>query len=503
MVDFTDGPAQAGFFSPERFEANIFDCEVEGTIPSNIDGAFVRVGGSWFYPGKNGDTNPFSPEGYISSFRIKNGIVDYKGRWVKTPRFLNNLAHRRQLYGKYRNPYTNEEGFQNLDQPYLGTVQNTAPIAHGGKMFALKEDAHPYEIDPNTLETLGPWDFDGQYKSQTFTAHPKIDPISGDMVTFGYEASGSLTNDIWVYTISPQGKVVHEVRFQAPYLSAIHDFAITQKHIIIPVFGWVSDLERLQTGKDHWVNDTNAPTYWAIIPRDGDANDIRWFKGAPQNIVHTLNAHTEGNKVILEAPIANGCPFPWIENLDGSPWSPQTAAFTMRRLTFYLDSRGEDYQEEIYFNGPFTDLARVDDRYISLPSRYMYSAISDSTKPFNSERAGTVSGNVMNSYFRLDSHTNEVKTFFAGETHSLQEVSFIPASKNAAEGEGYLVGTASNYADMRTELVIVDAQYMEEIARVYLPFRSTAQVHGRWFNGDELPFAEAPIPPYTGRTQTD
>lgn len=142
MVDFTDGPAPAGFFSPERFEGNVYDCEVEGTIPDAIDGLFVRVGGSWFYPGRNGDTNPFSPEGYVSSFRIKNGIVDYTGRYVRTPRFLNNLAERRQLYGKYRNPYTNEEAFQNLDKPYQGTVMNTAPIAHGGKLFALKEDAH-------------------------------------------------------------------------------------------------------------------------------------------------------------------------------------------------------------------------------------------------------------------------------------------------------------------------------------------------------------------------
>ena len=37
MVDFTDGPANAGFFSPERFEADVYDCEVEGKIPLDID----------------------------------------------------------------------------------------------------------------------------------------------------------------------------------------------------------------------------------------------------------------------------------------------------------------------------------------------------------------------------------------------------------------------------------------------------------------------------------
>jgi carotenoid cleavage dioxygenase len=135
----------------------VYDCEVEGTIPKDINGAFVRVGGSWFYPGKNGDTNPFLADGYISSFRFRNGIVDYKGRFVKTKRFLDNLKERRNVYGYYRNPTTNEPAYQNLDKPYLGTVSNTAPVAHAGKLFAVKEDAQPCEIDPNTLETLGAW----------------------------------------------------------------------------------------------------------------------------------------------------------------------------------------------------------------------------------------------------------------------------------------------------------------------------------------------------------
>jgi carotenoid cleavage dioxygenase len=84
-----------------------------------------------------------------------------------------------------------------------------------------------------------------------------------------------------------------------------------------------------------------------------------------------------------------------------------------------------------------------------------------------------------------------MSTYFAGGTHGLQEVCFVPRPKSTAEGEGYIMGIASNYAEMRSELIIADAQNLEagDIARVILPFRSTAQVHGRWVNADELPFA--------------
>ena len=96
-----------------------------------------------------------------------------------------------------------------------------------------------------------------------------------------------------------------------------------------------------------------------------------------------------------------------------------------------------------------------------------------------------------NCYGRFDLATGKMNAYFAGETHSLQEVCFVPRAKSTAEGDGYILGVASNYAEMRSELIIADAQNLEagDIARVILPFLSTAQVHGRWVGADELPFA--------------
>ncbi|MGH9687210.1 MAG: carotenoid oxygenase family protein [Candidatus Acidiferrales bacterium] len=100
-------------------------------------------------------------------------------------------------------------------------------------------------------------------------------------------------------------------------------------------------------------------------------------------------------------------------------------------------------------------------------------------------------GRVNNCYGRFDLATGKMNSYFAGSTHSLQEVCFVPRPKSTAEGDGYIMGMASNFAEMRSELIIADAQNLEagDIARIILPFRSTAQVHGRWFNADQLPFA--------------
>lgn len=487
MADFSNQPTMKGFFAPTRFESDVYDCEVLGKVPTDLNGAFVRLGGDWLYPPKHNDDSPFNVDGYISMFRFKNGIVDYKGRWVKTPRFRADLGAHRQLFGQYRNPFTDDPSVAKLDR----TVANTTPLAFAGKLFALKEDALPYEIDPRTLETIGPWNFHGKYKSLTFTAHPKIDPATGEMICYGYEATGLETNDVFLYTIDKTGHVKRELRFKAPYVSMVHDIAITPKHVLIPVFGYVTSMERLKEGKVHWGWDSKAPAYVGVIPRDGEARDIRWFHAPARATVHTLNARTEGSKVILEAPTYDSNPFPFFPSVDGSPWDPQKGRAYIRRYTFDLNSKDDSASEETLFSMSVSDLGRIDDRYTSLPYRYAYTQFNDRSRPFDENRAGNLALRVNNSYGRFDLATGKMNPYFAGDTHSLQEVCFVPRRKDSAEGDGYLIGVASNFAEMRSELVIADAQRLEEgdVARVILPFRATLQVHGRWVNEDELPFA--------------
>src|SRR5687767_12254987 len=98
MTGYTRDPTQVGFFAPMRFEADITDCEAIGKIPSDLNGAFVRVGGEWLYPPKFPDDAALNMDGYVSSFRFRNGGVSFKGRWVKTHRYQQVVAAERQLY---------------------------------------------------------------------------------------------------------------------------------------------------------------------------------------------------------------------------------------------------------------------------------------------------------------------------------------------------------------------------------------------------------------------
>lgn len=489
MADFSGQPMTRGFGSPQRFDADIFDCEVEGTLPADLVGAFVRLGGEWYYPPKFQDDAPLNSDGYISMFRFHGGRVSYKGRFVRTERFENNLKAGRQLYGYYRNATTDDPSVRDITHPARRTVSNTTPLAFAGKLFTLKEDGLPYRIDPVTLETLGTWDFGGRFASQTHTAHPKLDPVSGELITYGYEATGPASRDVFVYTLDPKGEVTREVRFEQPYVSMIHDIALTREHIVFPFGGYVTSPEILEAGKIHWWWDKTKPTLIGVLPRSGEGRDIRWFQGPSRCMMHTINARTEGDRVILEAPFWDGNFFPFFPNIDGSAWERDKAKAYIRRYVLDLNSKDDRWREEALFETPVVDLARIDPRFLTLDQRYAFTGYTDAAAPFDAPNAPGIGGRIINSYGRFDLKTGRLDSYFAGPVHSLQECCFVPRPGSTTEGDGYLIGVASNHAEMRSELIIADAQRLGEgdIARVILPFRAGPQVHGAWVQDGELP----------------
>ncbi|MDQ1058068.1 carotenoid cleavage dioxygenase-like enzyme [Arthrobacter globiformis] len=213
------------FDAPSRIEADIVGLEcIQGEIPAHLDGTFYKVVCDRQFPSFiKGDIDLFNGDGMALSFRFHNGRVDYKSRYIKTPRFNAERDAGRALFGGYRNPYTDDAAVEGM----VRGIANTNVFFHGGKLYAAKEDSPPLILDPDTLETVGDYDFEGSLTSKTATAHPKVDPKTGEMVFFGYAAKGETSRDIAYYEADASGRIIHETWFKAPYSSMVHDFAVT------------------------------------------------------------------------------------------------------------------------------------------------------------------------------------------------------------------------------------------------------------------------------------
>ena len=481
-TSFSKNPAFSGFNAPFRAEIDVFDLELDGQLPKDLDGAFYRVQPDFLYPPTYANDVPFNGDGHVSMFRIKDGNVDFKCRFARTQRYKAQLKARRALYGIYRNRATDDASVRKLS----GGTANTNIIFHHGKLFALKEDSPPVAMDANTLETLDDYyTFNGKLKSQTYTAHPKIDPVSGELVGFGYEAKGTATDDIAVYSVDKTGKVNWECWVKAPYPGMLHDFGITQTHICFLAIPLLVDVEQMKQGGLHFSWDDAVPTWFGVMRRGGDGKDLRWFKGPTRMATHCMNAFSDGDRVYADMDMAESNQFPFFPNRQG-PWDPMRANGRLTRLSVDLSKKSETYDMEVLYP-EIGVLPRTDERYWSLPYKTGFMPVTDFSLPIDHARMGNT-GLVLNTWTRFDHGAKKSVSWHVDAVSSLQEPQFVPRRPGAPEGDGYLIGLVNRHADMRTELLVLDANHLADgpIATVRLPFKLRNGIHGTWVPGELL-----------------
>jgi carotenoid cleavage dioxygenase len=453
-----------------RIEADVRDCQITGKIPTDLSGAFYRVGPDpqYLLVPRN---IPFDGEGHVCMFRIKDGRVDYRSRMVRTERYVAQDQARRILFPMYRNPSLDDSSVNGLSR----STANTHIINHKSYLLALKEDSPPAAMDLLTLETVNPvYTFDGQLPSKTFTAHPKLDSRTGDMIAFGYEADGFGSRTVSMFEFTQQGKLVWNAKIEVPYVGMLHDFAVTQKYIVFYVIPLALDQKQMDNGGPHWSWDGTLPTYFGFVRRSGDGKDVRWIKGPTRSATHVMGAFDDKEKLVVDVEMSRSNPFPFMPMRDGSSWDPVAGSSHITRLSVDL-ARGTPSAYGIEQMYPHVGaLPRQDDRYNTEHYRYGFLGCPDP----NAE-PGTAGA----CYTRFD-HQNRTYTLYnAGTETSLNECCFAPRSANAPEGSGYLMGVANrNNEGERADLVILDAEHLADgpVAVVHLPMRIPIQVHGWW-----------------------
>ncbi len=488
MAHFPDSPAFTGFNAPSRIECDIPNLAHEGVIPPELDGAFFRVQPDPQFPPRLGDDISFNGDGMITRFHIHDGQCDIRQRWAKTDKWkLENKAGK-GLFGAYRNPLGDDDSVKG---EIRGTA-NTNAFIYAGKLWAMKEDSPALTMDPATMETFGFEKFGGKMTGQTFTAHPKIDPHTGNMIAIGYAASGLCTDDVCYYEISPEGALIREIWFKVPYYCMMHDFGVTEDYLVLHIVPSIGSWERLEKGLPHFGFDTTLPVHLGIIPRrDGVMqDDIRWFTRNNCFASHVMNAFQEGTKVHFDTPEAQNNMFPFFPDVHGAPFNPMQAASRLTRWTVDMASNSEEFDSIERLTETVGEFPRIDDRMTGLPYRYGWMLEMDMARPVEL-KGGSAGGMLMNCLFLIDHQTKKEQHWWCGPTASLQEPCFIPRSKDAPEGDGWIVQVCNRLDQHKSDLLIFDALKIEKgpVATVHIPFALRFGLHGNWANADEIGLA--------------
>lgn len=443
-------------FAPVQAELSIDELTVVGNLPLELNGMFVRNGPNPQFP-PLGQYHWFDGDGMVHGVLIQNGKASYRNRYIRTQGFEQERQAGQALFGGLLEP--SEAGFKN--------VANTALVWHYDRLLALWEGGEPYAISLPTLDTLGLHTFKGRVASPV-TAHPKVDPVTGEMLFFGY----SLVQPPYLqYSIvSAEGELLRTTPIDLPVGVMMHDFAITEHYTIFMDLPLTFRLERLQRGEAAFAFEPDRPSRFGILPRHGDNQTVRWFEAPSCYVFHTLNAYETEDEIVLFA-----CRMGSTHVLGASPSRREgdnrqvgSDVPLLYRWRFNLSTG--TVQEETLDDLP-CEFPRVNEQYLGRFIRYGYAGKSAPTEMPKFD--GLLK-------FDLDNSRVQVHSFGAGRYGG--EGVFVPRPGSIVEDDGWLMTFVHDEAQDLSELVIVSAQAMsdEAIARIQIPQRIPYGFHGTW-----------------------
>jgi carotenoid cleavage dioxygenase len=416
-------PYLSGNYAPVTEELEAADLPVQGKLPPQLRGAFLRNGPNPLFPPT--PYHWFDGDGMVHAVILDNGKARYLNRLVRTEGLLKEKAAGHCLYGGL------------LAGPPFKNAANISIVWHHDRCLATWEGGLPHEIDPLTLKTLGVYSFGGKL-SDAFTAHPKIDPVTNELIFFWY----SLNQPYLSYgVLSPQGKLIHLAALDLPRPVMMHDFAITRRHAVF------LDLP-LVFGKQGLKFQPELGARIGVLPRMGTAKQMRWFSIPSCWVYHTLNAYEEGDTVVLYGSRRK-------------EWGKSPAVLYRWQLNLKTGAVSE---------GPLDDRRSefpvVHPKFMGGKNRYGY--------------LGLAGAEEFSGILRYDLQTGTSQTFSFGKDRFGGESIVVPSGKG--EDDAWLLNILYDKSSGKSEFVIFAAAHPEEgpVARVVLPRRVPYGLHGNW-----------------------
>ncbi|MCP2324361.1 carotenoid cleavage dioxygenase [Hamadaea flava] len=419
------------FTAPVPDETDATDLVVTGALPTELSGRYFRNGPN----PRPGEFAPhwFMGSGMLHGVRLRDGRAEwYRNRWVK---------------------FT-DVGFVRPDGTldYRGGPANTSVLEHSGRLFALVEQAFPYEID-RELNTIGYCDFGGRLTT-AMTAHPKTDPVTGELHFFGYSA---LPPFLTYHRLSATGELVESRPIEVPGPTMMHDFAITENYLVWLDLPAVFDFALVgKTMPYRWSDSYGARI--GLMPRTGGT--VTWHEIGPCYVFHVGNAREENGQVVLDAVRYSRSAFQGLwGDIGGTADDTPREAHRLYRWSISPSGVREQQLDDREVEFPTHNEART-----GRPNQWLYAVSGDAV-------------------IKYDTRSGAADVDARGDGWHVGEAVFVAASGETAEDAGWLVSIATHdHPEVPSRLLVHDATEVAAgpVATVHLPRRVPAGFHGAW-----------------------
>ncbi|XP_047979154.1 9-cis-epoxycarotenoid dioxygenase NCED6, chloroplastic-like [Salvia hispanica] len=458
--------------------------EVTGTIPRSVRGVYLRNGGNTLFP-PTGGHHFFDGDGMIHAVTLKGGeSASYACRFTKTNRLLAEASLGKPFFPKPIGELQGRLGLARLALFYARTaigladsdggmgVANVALTYFNGRLLAMSEDDLPYAVrirPDGDLETTGRYDFDGQLRN-SMIAHPKVDPATGDLYSLSYNVISQ--PHLKFLKFAKNGKMTREVGISLQQPTMIHDFAMTQSHVVIPDHQMVFKLSEMIRGGLPVVHDPDKVSRFGVMSKIANHESmIQWIDVPDCFCFHIWNAWEEvddhGQRVVV---VINSCLTPIDSLYFSDSDDPLKAELSEVRLN--LDTGRST--RRVIVSGINLEGGQVDKRHLGKRTRYVYLAIA--------EPWPKCSG-----IAKVDLDTGAVAKYLYGNRKFGGEVCFVPnEDEDEDEEEGFLMSIVRDEEREKSKLVILKASTMTQVASIKIPSRVPYGFHGTFISAQEL-----------------
>lgn len=458
-------PYLSGNYAPELEEHVWTDMRVIGTIPDDLRGNFLRIGPNPLYVPDPVTYHLFDGDGMIHGVEFRDGKATYRNRFVDTEGLRKERAKGTWIWKGMAAMADLVKGIPPPEEGLMKNTANTAMVYHNHKLFALMEAAPPHEIRLPGLETVGEHTFGGKL-NHPFTAHPKVDAVTGEMMTFGYSPFPPyLTYSV----IDPHGEIVHTTPITLPKGVMMHDCAITEHYTVFLDMPITFDLQRALSGGLMLDWEPENGSRLGIVPRRGTDQDVRWFDVKLSMCFHVANAWEEDDEIVVQASRSGKS-------------NVARATENARRGFVDTDELGQLYEwrldlrtgavRERHLNAThYCDFTRINDDLAGRKNRYTYAA-----------RFDPAHGAKFDAELKYDDADGSVQVHALGPGRWGGEGVFAPRAGAAAEDDGYVILFVWDETGQQSECVIIDAQRFDQepVARILIPSRVPFGFHAAW-----------------------
>ena len=467
-----DHPYRTGAWAPNHREWDAVDLEVvEGAIPDDLEGVYLRNTENPVHE-SIGLYHPFDGDGMVHQIVFGGGRADYRNRFVRTDGFRAEQEASESLWtGLYDVPEHSkrEDGWGARGR--MKDASSTDIVVHNGMAlttFFMCGEA--YQLDPLTLADEGKAAWVSDFPSPTgVSAHTKLDERTGELLVFGY---GKEAPYMHYGVVSAEGELVHAIDVPLPGPRLPHDMAFTENYAILNDMPLFWDPALLATGVHVPTYFPDVPTRFAVVPRRGSTDDIRWFEADPTYVLHWINAYEDGDEIVLDG---------FFQHTPSPPKQP--GASRMTSLYRYVDlaqlearphrwrlnlvtgqTREEPLSERIM------EFGMINAGFTGQPYRYSYNM------------TGAPGWFLFDGLVKQDMQTGHEERYAFGDGVFGSETPFAPRPGATAEDDGYLVTFTTDVERDLSDCLIFDATSITDgpIARVRLPERISSGTHSCW-----------------------